>query len=228
MRPLTCSYFLLLVLGRLFLHALPLLLGIRLPSLWSTLFPLHAPALIPLSRAKVRPSLTWTLSHLTIWCFGLMALFLLARWLWRTCQLLSLWHRGHSFLFSRPSMLKIFRWSLRHSESSLLVSAAPTSLPLLFSSCQTPVLSSPPCPLLRLFFYLNLCDRSGRNCLPCSLVLSGYNGSPSTRFSRGMTRLMSWPDGQRYSCPLQSLVVLFSYLSYLLLFFLGLEVYCLI
>ena len=40
-----------------------------------------------------------------------------------------------------------------------------------------------------------------------SSVLSGYNGSPDTCFSRGTTRLLSWPDGERYSCPLQSLVV---------------------
>ena len=33
-------------------------------------------------------------------------------------------------------------------------------------------------------------------------VLSGYNGSPNTRFSQGTTRLMSWPDEERYSCPL--------------------------
>ena len=26
-------------------------------------------------------------------------------------------------------------------------------------------------------------------------MLSGYNGSPNTRFTRGTTRLMSWPDG---------------------------------
>ena len=51
-----------------------------------------------------------------------------------TCQLLSLWQWGHSFLFGRPSMLKFFRWSLRHSARSLLVSAAPTSLPFFFSS----------------------------------------------------------------------------------------------
>ena len=41
---------------------------------------------------------------------------------------------GHSFLFSRPSMLKFFRRSVCHFARSLLVSAAPTSLPLLFSS----------------------------------------------------------------------------------------------
>ena len=32
-------------------------------------------------------------------------------------------------------------------------------------------------------------------------------GPPDTRFSWGTTWLMSWPDGERYSCPVQSLVV---------------------
>ena len=50
MRPLTRSCFLLLVLERLFLLALPVLLGICLLSPWSPPFPLHALALIPLSR----------------------------------------------------------------------------------------------------------------------------------------------------------------------------------
>ena len=63
---------------------------------------------------------------------------------------------------------------------------------LFFSYYLTLVLSSPPCPLLHLFFYLNL---SGRNCILSPLGLSGYNGFPDTRFSRGTTRLMSWPDG---------------------------------
>ena len=45
-------------------------------------------------------------------------------------------------------MLKFFRRSLRHSARSLLVSAAPTSLPFIFSSCLTLVLSSPPSFLL--------------------------------------------------------------------------------
>ena len=47
MRPPTRSCFLLLVLGRLFLLALPVLLGICLLSRWSPPFPLHALALIP-------------------------------------------------------------------------------------------------------------------------------------------------------------------------------------
>ena len=103
-------------------------------------------------------------------------------------------------------MFKFFRWSLHHSASSLLVSAASTSLPGLFSSCLTLVLSSPLCPLLHICSYLKLCGRSGRNCL-LSPVLSSYNGSPDTRFSRGTTRLMSWPDGERYLRPPQCLAV---------------------
>ena len=79
MSSLTCPYFLLLLLGRVFLLSLAFLLGIFLRSPWSPPFPLHALALIPISLAKVRLSLTLTLSHLTIWCSGQTALFLLAR-----------------------------------------------------------------------------------------------------------------------------------------------------
>ena len=78
---------------------------------------------------------------------------------------------------------------------------------LLFSSCLTLVLSSLPCPLLHLSSYLKLCGRSVRNCPFSPPVLSGYNGSPDTRFSRGTTQLMSWPDGERCLCLAQSLVV---------------------
>ena len=49
LRPLTRSCFLLLLLRRLFLLALPFLLGISLPSPWSPPFSLHALALILLS-----------------------------------------------------------------------------------------------------------------------------------------------------------------------------------
>ena len=81
MRLLTRSCFLLLPLRRLFLLALPVLLGIYLHSPWSPPFPLCALALIPLSLAKVRLSPTLTFSHLTIWCSGhtVLFLFLLAR-----------------------------------------------------------------------------------------------------------------------------------------------------
>ena len=82
-----------------------------------------------------------------------------------------------------------------------------SAISLLFSYYLTLVLSSPPCPLLHLFFYLKLGGRSGRNCFLSSPVLSGYNGSPDTRFSQGTTRPTSLPDGERYLRPPQSLVV---------------------
>ena len=87
-------------------------------------------------------------------------------------------------------------------------------MPFLFSSDLTLVLSSPPCPLLHLSFYLKLCGRSGRNCLLFPPILSGCNGSPDIRFSWATTRLMSWPDGERYLRPPQPLCSLSSYLSY--------------
>ena len=82
-----------------------------------------------------------------------------------------------------------------------------SAISLLFSYYLTLVLSSLPCPLLHFSSYLQLCGRSGRNCLLSPPISSGYNGSPDTRFSRGTTRLMSWPDGERYLCTPQSLVV---------------------
>ena len=82
-----------------------------------------------------------------------------------------------------------------------------SAISLLFSSCLTLVLSSPPCHLLHLSSYLKLCGRFGRNCLLFPSVLSDYSGSPDTRFYRGTTRLMSWLDGERYLRPPLSLVV---------------------
>ena len=72
-----------------------------------------------------------------------------------------------------------------------------SAISLLFFSCLTLVLSSPPCPLLHLSCYLKLCGRSGRNCPSSPPVLSGYNGSPDTRFSQGTKRLTSLLDGER-------------------------------
>ena len=60
--------------------------------------------------------------------------------------------------------------------------------------------------IVNLSFYLKLWQ-IWEDCLLSPSVLSGYNGSPDTRFSRGTTRLMSWPNGERYSCPLQPLVI---------------------
>ena len=76
-----------------------------------------------------------------------------------------------------------------------------TSLLLSDSRSVLTTQSSPPS-----FLYLKLSGRSDRNSL-FSSVLSGYNGSLGTRFSRGTTQLMSWPDKYWYSCALQSLVI---------------------
>ena len=72
LRPLTRLCF--LILGRLALLALPCVLGICLPSLWSLSFPLYAPALIPLPRQGVVLAYLDSLSHLTIWWLKQMAL----------------------------------------------------------------------------------------------------------------------------------------------------------
>ena len=189
MRPLTRSCFLLLVLGRLFLLALPFLLGICPRSLWSPPFLFHALALIPLALAKVRLSSTLTLSPLMIWYSGQTALFLflLAR-------------AAPAFL---PTALSVALCALFAGLGNTIKSA----IFLLFSYYLTLVLSSPPCPLLHLSSYLKLCGRSGRNCLLSSPVLSGYNGSSDICFSWETTRLTSLPDGERCLRPPLSLVV---------------------
>ena len=102
-----------------------------------------------------------------------------------------------SLLKSAP-FCKLFAGFSRTNKSAIF---------LLFSSYLTLVLSSPICPLLHLFFFLKLCGRSGRNRLLSPPLLSDYNESPDTCFSRGTTRLTSLPDGVRYLCLPQFLVV---------------------
>ena len=211
MRPLTRSCFLLLVLGRFVLRALPFLVGICFPSRSSSPFPLDALALIPLTLAKVRLSPILTLSPLMTWYSGQMALFLflLAR-------------AGPAYL---PTALSVALRPLFPFQQAQYVPVFPLKpVPfctlfaglgntiksanfLLFFSCLTLVLSSLPCPLLHVSCYLKLCGRSGRNCPSSPPVLSGYNGSPDTCFSRGTTQLMSLSDGERCLRLPQSLVV---------------------
>ena len=202
MRPLTRSCFLLLVLGRLLLLALSVLLGIFLRSRWSPPFPLHALALIPLTLAHLD---SLPPHNLVLWTDGSVP-----------------------FPFGKGGSGVLANCSLCGTEATLSFSAGPvfplkpapfctlfaglgntikSAIFLLFFSCLTLVLSSPPCPHLHLSCYLKLCGISGRNCPAFPPVLSGYNGSPDTRFSRGTTQLMSLPDGERCLRPPQSLVV---------------------
>ena len=98
-----------------------------------------------------------------------------------------------SFSAEACAILHTFCWSRQHQQVCHFYLTLVLSLPL--------------CPLLHLSFYFKLCGRSGRNCLLSPPVLSGYNGSPDTCFSWGTMQLTSLPDGKRYSCPPQSLVV---------------------
>ena len=221
MRPLTRSCFLLPLLGKLFLLALPFFLGIYLRSRWSPPFPsmlsLQSPSL-----TKVRLSPILTLFPLMIWHSGLTALFLfllakVAPAFLPTALFVAL---RPLFPFRQAQYVQVF--SLKPAPFCTLFaglgSTSESAIFPLFSCYLTLVLSSPPCPLLHLSSSLKLCGRIGRNCLLSPPGLSDYNGSPDIRFSQGTTRLMSWPDGERYLRPLQSLVVslLLSIISILL------------
>ena len=184
--------FLLLPLGRLFFPALPFLLGTCPRSRWSPPFPSHILALISLSLAKVQLSPTLSLSPLMIWYSGQTALFLSFCSPAYLPSALSVALRP-LFPFHQAQYVQVFL--LKPAPfCTLFDSLGSTNKPatsLLFSCYLTLVLSSPPCPLLRLSSYLKLSGRSDRNCLLYPPVLSGYNGSPDTCFSRGTTRLMS-------------------------------------
>ena len=169
MRPLTHSCFLLVVLGRLFLLALPFLIGICPPSRWSPPFPIHALILIPLSLAKVRLSPTLSLFLLMIWCFGQTALFLFV--LVRAVPAflptaLSVALRP-LFLFRQAQYAQGFR--LKPAPFCTLFAGLgntiKSAISLLFFYYLTLVLSSPPSPFLHLSSHLELCGRSGWNCL---------------------------------------------------------------
>ena len=170
MRPLTRSCFLLPLLGRLFLLALPVLLGICLPSLWSPPFPLRALALIPLSLAKVRLSPILTLSpphDLVLWTDGSVP-----------------------FPFGKGGFGVLANCSLCGTEATLSFSAGPVCSSFPAEACailhvlcwsrqhhkvchfSSLLLLSDSRPLLHLSSYLKLCGRSGRNCLLPPSVLS--------------------------------------------------------
>ena len=179
--------------------ALPFLLGICLRSPRTTFPPF--PALILLSLAKVRLSPTLTLSPLMMWYSGQTALFLFlltraapAYWPSAFCVALR-----PLFPFQQAQLFQVF--PLKPAPFCTLFAGLgrtnKSAISLLLSDSRLSVLSS----------YLKVCGRSGRNCLLSPPVLSGYNGSPDTRFSRVTTRLMSWPDGECYLRPLQPLVV---------------------
>ena len=145
------------------------------------------------------------------------------RRLWHTCQLLSQCTKATLFFSTGPvcssfsaeacTILHAFCWSWQHQQVCHFSSA----ICLLLCPRLSVISSILPFTLI-----------SGRNCLLSPPVLSSYNGSPDTCFSSATTRLMSWPDGERYLFPRQSLAVslLLSLISTFL--FSELEAYCLI
>ena len=128
MRPITRSFFLLLLLERLFLLALPVLLGICLPSRWSPPFPLHALALIPLS-------LTYFDSlpphDLILWTDGSVP-FPFGKGGSGVLAICSLCGTETTLSFSAGPVCSSFFAEACAILHALLVSAAPTSLPFLF------------------------------------------------------------------------------------------------
>ena len=130
-------------------------------------------------------------------------------------------HGSVPFLFGKDGSGVLANCSVYGTEATLFFSAGPVcsgfsneACAILHALCwswqpqQVCHFSFPPiwlslCPFLHLSFYLSLWQEMFFS----SPVLSGYNGSPDTRFSRASIRLMSWPDGERYLFPQQSLVV---------------------
>ena len=150
MRPLTRSCFLLLALGRLLLLALPFLLGICLHSRSSPPFPFDALALVPLALAKVRLSPTLTLFPLMIWYSEQTTLFLFLLAKAAPAYLptaLSVALRP-LFPFRQAQFVEVFR--LKPAPFCMLFAGLGNTIKpailLLFFSCLTLVLSSPPCP----------------------------------------------------------------------------------
>ena len=163
----------------------------------------------PFTLDKVRLSPILTLSPLMIWYSGQTALFLLARAAPAFLPTALFVALRPLFPFRQAQYAGVF--PLKPAPFCTLFAGLgntnKSAIFLLFSYYLTLVLSSPPCPLLHLSSYLKLCGRSGRNCL-LSPVLSDYNGSPDTRFSRGTTRLMTRKYSQTESatCALRNLL----------------------
>ena len=200
MRPITQSY---LLLGRLFLLALPFILEILLSSLWSPSFPLHALVLILLSLAKVRSSstLTFSPSHdLVLWTDGSVPSAFskggsggLANC--SLCGTEATLSSSAGQVCSRFSakacvILHALGWSRQHQQVCHF-----SSYLALVLSCPLPFLL----PETHWQIWHELSFLSS-----CSIRLQWI---PGHSFFRATTRLMSWPDGERYSRPLQSLVV---------------------
>ena len=121
-----------------------------------------------------------------------------------------------SFSAEACAILQVLCWSRQHQQ------VCPFSFLL---SDSRSVLAT--CLSLRLSFYLKLSGRSGRNCLLCPPVLSGCN-VPGHSFLSGNDAADGLARRGALLVPSAILCSPFSYLSYPLFFFVGLEAYRLI
>ena len=104
----------------------------------------------------------------------------------------------------------LFLFLLARAAPAFLPTALSVALRPLFPFRQAqfaPVFPLKPAPFCTLFAGLGSTNKSAIFLLFSSYVLSGYNGSPDTRFSRGTTQPMSLPDGERCLRLPESLVV---------------------
>ena len=95
-----------------------------------------------------------------------------------------------SFSAEACTILQALCWSRQQQQASHF-SSFPDSRQLVFSSV--------------FFTSISLTDLAGT--IFSLLLFYQVTMGPRTRFSQETTRLMSWPDGERYLCPLQFLAV---------------------
>ena len=206
MCPFTHSYLLLLLLGRLFLLALLFLFGTVEPT-----FSFRCSrSNLPLSRQDAALAhLDFLLPHDLVLCTDGSVPFSKDRsGVLANCSVCGT-EATLSFLagpvcssFSAEAcaILHALCWYRQHQQACHF-----SSLLLLSDSRSVlTTLSSPPSFLLSQFRWQIWQELSSLSF--CSIRL---HGSPDTCFSWGTTRLMSWPDGERYLRPPQSLVVSF-------------------
>ena len=166
--------------------------------------PLRAPALILLFLAEVRLSLTLTLSHLRIWCYGQTALFL--------------FFLANAALAYLPTALSVALRPLfpfQQAQHPQVFPLKPAPFSKLFAGLGSTnkfatslfLLSDSRSALATLIFpFISSLWQIWQelSTLSCSIRLQRVL---DTCFSRETTRLMSWPNGEHYSCRHQSPVV---------------------